>query len=276
MTRAAYVGVENKARNVKEIYVGVDNVARKVLKGYVGDENGIARQFWPPYDDGSPKHPYDPPDDPFNPPDTPFEPDPDMECPGGSRCLKIFVFPGWFNQNWVYGYGGGNEPEGATYYVLRYTFHSVVCSCGREEGSRCCDDSNMFGYRVIDRVVERNWTLWGISEIGNWISIDSGTSFQGSHYPVWDYYDLERWHKMWNTAIASGQKCTDPLPVLPPRDPSTYPTYSEQSSAFVSNTNFDTVLLDPDTLTEEDESVVLQNAQLNNPVDDNIELEEIN
>jgi hypothetical protein len=52
MTRAAYIGIDNLARNVKEIYVGVEGIARRVICGYVGDENNIARQFWPPYGGG--------------------------------------------------------------------------------------------------------------------------------------------------------------------------------------------------------------------------------
>lgn len=47
MAKAAYTGVNNIARKVKNIYVGVNNTARKVAKGYVG-VNGVARQFWPP------------------------------------------------------------------------------------------------------------------------------------------------------------------------------------------------------------------------------------
>lgn len=46
MSKKAYVGVGNTARNVSKIYVGVDGVARKVIKGYVGVD-GVARQFWP-------------------------------------------------------------------------------------------------------------------------------------------------------------------------------------------------------------------------------------
>ena len=47
MAKKAYIGVENIARNVKNIYIGVNDVARKIVKGYIGDENGIARQWWP-------------------------------------------------------------------------------------------------------------------------------------------------------------------------------------------------------------------------------------
>lgn len=43
MAKKVYVGVSNKARNVKAIYVGVNGVARKVTKVYVGDANGKAR-----------------------------------------------------------------------------------------------------------------------------------------------------------------------------------------------------------------------------------------
>jgi len=46
MAKKAYVGVSNKARQVKNIYVGVGGKARKVVKGYVG-VGGKARQFWP-------------------------------------------------------------------------------------------------------------------------------------------------------------------------------------------------------------------------------------
>jgi hypothetical protein len=49
MTRKAYVGNDDKARNVTQIYVGVNGTARRVVKGYVGDNKGVARQFWPPH-----------------------------------------------------------------------------------------------------------------------------------------------------------------------------------------------------------------------------------
>ena len=45
MTKAAYVGVDGKARKIKSGYVGVDSKARKIKKAYVG-VGGIARPFW--------------------------------------------------------------------------------------------------------------------------------------------------------------------------------------------------------------------------------------
>ena len=45
MAKKIYVGVGDKARNVKALYVGVNNVARKVKKAYVG-VNNIARLCW--------------------------------------------------------------------------------------------------------------------------------------------------------------------------------------------------------------------------------------
>lgn len=42
----AYIGVNDKARSVKELYIGVNGTARKVKKAYVGDENGKARLWW--------------------------------------------------------------------------------------------------------------------------------------------------------------------------------------------------------------------------------------
>lgn len=45
MGKAAYVGVQNIARKVKNIYIGVDGIARKVKKGYVGVD-GVARLFY--------------------------------------------------------------------------------------------------------------------------------------------------------------------------------------------------------------------------------------
>lgn len=46
MSKGIYVGVDNKARKVKNIYVGVDDKARKVKAAYVG-VGGVARQVWP-------------------------------------------------------------------------------------------------------------------------------------------------------------------------------------------------------------------------------------
>ena len=45
MAKAVYIGVNNKARKVKQIYVGVNNKARRVKKGYIG-VGGVARPFW--------------------------------------------------------------------------------------------------------------------------------------------------------------------------------------------------------------------------------------
>jgi len=47
MPKKAYIGISDKARQVKNIYIGVNNVAKKVIKAYVGDANGKARQWWP-------------------------------------------------------------------------------------------------------------------------------------------------------------------------------------------------------------------------------------
>ena len=46
MAKKAYVGVLDKARDVRHIYVGVDDVARRVWRGYIGDENKNPRMFW--------------------------------------------------------------------------------------------------------------------------------------------------------------------------------------------------------------------------------------
>lgn len=45
MSKAIYVGVDNKARKAPKLYVGVNGVARRVVKGYVG-VNGVARLFY--------------------------------------------------------------------------------------------------------------------------------------------------------------------------------------------------------------------------------------
>lgn len=45
MAKAAYIGVTEKARKVKNIYIGVNGIARKVKKGYIG-VNGVARLFY--------------------------------------------------------------------------------------------------------------------------------------------------------------------------------------------------------------------------------------
>lgn len=41
-----YIGVDGKARKVKDGYIGIDGVARKIKKIYVGDENGKARTVY--------------------------------------------------------------------------------------------------------------------------------------------------------------------------------------------------------------------------------------
>ena len=46
MAKAAYVGVNGKARKIKAGYVGINGVAHKLKKAYVGDENGKARLCW--------------------------------------------------------------------------------------------------------------------------------------------------------------------------------------------------------------------------------------
>ena len=45
MARGMYIGVDDKARKVKQMYVGVDSKARRVKKGYIGI-GGVARPFW--------------------------------------------------------------------------------------------------------------------------------------------------------------------------------------------------------------------------------------
>lgn len=46
MNKKIYVGVDNKAKQVKTFYVGINNTARKIKKAYVG-VNNTARQIWP-------------------------------------------------------------------------------------------------------------------------------------------------------------------------------------------------------------------------------------
>ena len=45
MAKAAYIGVDNKARKISKGYIGVDGVAREISKGYVG-VNGVAQLFY--------------------------------------------------------------------------------------------------------------------------------------------------------------------------------------------------------------------------------------
>ena len=45
MTKAAYIGVDGKARKIKKGYVGVNGIARKIKKAYVG-VGGVARPCW--------------------------------------------------------------------------------------------------------------------------------------------------------------------------------------------------------------------------------------
>lgn len=45
MAKSVYIGVSDKAREVKKMYIGVNGVARKVKKAYIG-VNGVARLFY--------------------------------------------------------------------------------------------------------------------------------------------------------------------------------------------------------------------------------------
>lgn len=45
MTKAAYIGVDGKARKIKKGYVGVNGISRKIKKAYVG-VGGVARPCW--------------------------------------------------------------------------------------------------------------------------------------------------------------------------------------------------------------------------------------
>ena len=45
MAKAAYIGVGNIAKKIKNCYIGVDNVAKKVSKAYIGI-GGLARLWW--------------------------------------------------------------------------------------------------------------------------------------------------------------------------------------------------------------------------------------
>jgi len=45
MSKAAYLGKDDKARKTRKVYTGVNGVARKVKYGYVG-VNGVARKFY--------------------------------------------------------------------------------------------------------------------------------------------------------------------------------------------------------------------------------------
>lgn len=45
MTRKAYIGVSDKARNITNIYIGISDKARKVKRAYIG-VNGVARLFF--------------------------------------------------------------------------------------------------------------------------------------------------------------------------------------------------------------------------------------
>lgn len=46
MTKAAYIGVGNTARKIKNIYIGIGGGARKVIAAYIG-VNGVAKKWWP-------------------------------------------------------------------------------------------------------------------------------------------------------------------------------------------------------------------------------------
>ena len=41
-----YIGVDDKARNIKGGYIGINGVARKIKKIYLGDENGVAKEVY--------------------------------------------------------------------------------------------------------------------------------------------------------------------------------------------------------------------------------------
>lgn len=46
MATALFLGVESKAKKVKNIYIGVDGKAKKVKKAWIGDANGKAKLFY--------------------------------------------------------------------------------------------------------------------------------------------------------------------------------------------------------------------------------------
>lgn len=46
LKHGVYVGVGDKAKQVKALYIGVDGVAKKVVKAYIGVD-GKAKQVWP-------------------------------------------------------------------------------------------------------------------------------------------------------------------------------------------------------------------------------------
>jgi hypothetical protein len=246
MTRAAYVGVDNLARNVKEIYVGVDGIARKVIKGYVGDENSIARQFWFPKRDSSgsfPENPYTPPSNPFNPDGT------CSNCPAGSKCVSIRMWSckNYFSWNPYLGGGAGGWDTPSSYYRCVYYIKYCTCS-GKILGWGYQSDSSWDSDG--DGTIDTGYSEWFVSGIGR---VDLVTFYN------------------WLSAGWNGN-CDNPA-LLP-----SALQFSPQSvqSESVSNTNFDTDVLNPDTLTEGEESIVLQNAQLNNPVTEDIELERLN
>ena len=42
----AYIGINNRARKIKNVYIGVNDIARSVKRGYVGNENTIPCLWW--------------------------------------------------------------------------------------------------------------------------------------------------------------------------------------------------------------------------------------
>ncbi|MDR2117376.1 MAG: hypothetical protein LBP87_13445 [Planctomycetaceae bacterium] len=240
MTRAAYVGVENFARNVKSIYVGVDDTARSVTKGYVGDENGIARQFWPPKKSGGGS--FDPPLPPYEPPVyPPIVPEDNTTC---EHCDESCH--GWLDardwRDYLYFWSGSSAYPGAVgdppYYYSRH-YHLKFCL--------------------------RTKRILGYIEYGN-------VTYPGGELP--DSY--------WQTEYQGMQDCNDTqhrLPYIPGvwwfkwrRGNDGYWYVDLPNSPPTSNNT--SAMYDPDNFTEENEAVVLQNAQLNNPIED-VDLEPI-
>jgi hypothetical protein len=243
MTRAAYVGVENFARNVKSIYVGVEDTARSVVKGYVGDENGIARQFWPPKRGGGGSFDFPPYEPPVYPP---IIPENNVTCEHcDESCHGWLWVPDWHLWHAVWNgsswsYVTGDPPA---YYnqhysikfclktrkILGYIEHFSVSYPGGELPDYAWT-SEYYGMTDCNDTQHKLPYIPGVWWWGNWRRGDDG------YY----YVDL-------------------------PSD----------NSVNTSNNSADTrAMYDPDNFTEDNADAVLQNAQLNNPMAD-VDLEPI-
>jgi hypothetical protein len=241
MTRAAYIGVENLARNVKNIYVGVNDTARSVVKGYVGDEDGIAKQFWPPLkDSGSFYKPYEPP---VYPPVGPKQDD--IVCEHCDENCHGWILVRDWRDRWLVTSGSTAYPGAFGDPPAYHTRWYNIKFCRRT--------GRILGYIEYGSVTYPGGELpdYGWEQPYQGAENCNDTKHPVSFIPgVWWWYIRRGEDGFW------------------------YVPDSLVDNNTFNNSNSTSTMYDPDTHTEADDAAMLQNAQLNNPISD-VDLEEV-